>query len=74
VGPRAGVDGRKISSPPGFDPGPSSPWSVTIPTELPGPRVLLLLILLYIVGINFNINVSAYYDLNHNMLQKVNPN
>jgi hypothetical protein len=25
VGPRAGVDGRKISSPPGFDPGPSSP-------------------------------------------------
>ena len=26
--PRAGLDGRKISSPPGFDPGP---------TELPGP-------------------------------------
>ena len=25
VGPRAGLDGRKISSPPGFDPGPSSP-------------------------------------------------
>ena len=25
VGPRAGMDGRKISSPPGFDPGPSSP-------------------------------------------------
>jgi len=24
-GPRAGLDGRKISSPPGFDPGPSSP-------------------------------------------------
>jgi len=23
VGPRAGLDGRKISSPPGFDPGPS---------------------------------------------------
>jgi len=22
VGPRAGLDGRKISSPPGFDPGP----------------------------------------------------
>ena len=36
MGPRAGLDGRKISSPPGFDPGPSSPWSVTIPTELPG--------------------------------------
>jgi len=37
VGPRAGLDGRKISSPPGFDPGLSSPQSVTIPTELPGP-------------------------------------
>jgi len=36
VGPRAGLDGRKVSSPPGFDPGPSSPLSVAIPTELPG--------------------------------------
>ena len=25
VGPRVGMDGRKSSSPPGFDPGPSSP-------------------------------------------------
>jgi len=25
VGPRAGLDGLKISSQPGFDPGPSSP-------------------------------------------------
>jgi len=25
VDPRTGLDGRKISSPPGFDPGPSSP-------------------------------------------------
>ena len=25
MGPRAGLDGRKISSPPGFDPGPSTP-------------------------------------------------
>jgi len=25
VGPRAGLDGRKISSSPGFDPRPSSP-------------------------------------------------
>jgi len=25
VGPRAGLDRQKISSPPGFDPGPSSP-------------------------------------------------
>ena len=38
VGPRAGLEGRKISSPPGFDPGPSSPKSVPIPTELPGPH------------------------------------
>ena len=33
----AGLDGRKISSPPVFNPGPSSPKSVDIPTELPGP-------------------------------------
>ena len=38
MGPRAGLDGRKILSPPGFDPGPSSPYSVAIPTELPGPH------------------------------------
>ena len=37
MGPRAGLDERKISSPPGFDPGPSSPKSVAIPTELPSP-------------------------------------
>ena len=38
MSPRAGLDWRKISSPPGFDPGPSSPQSVAIPTELPGPH------------------------------------
>ena len=38
MGPRTGLDGRKISSPSGFDPGPFSPWSVAIPTELPGPH------------------------------------
>ena len=38
VGPRVGLDGRIILSPPGFDPGPSSPQSVTILTELPSPR------------------------------------
>ena len=37
MGPRAGLDGQKISSPPGFDSGPSSPPSVAIPTEPPGP-------------------------------------
>ena len=26
VGPRAGLDGRKISSPPGFDPGQPGPY------------------------------------------------
>jgi len=39
VGPRAGLDGRKFSSPPGFDHGPSSPYSVAIPTELPVTHV-----------------------------------
>jgi len=38
VGPTANLDGQKISSPPGFDPGPSSLQSVAIPTELPGPN------------------------------------
>jgi len=37
VDPRAGLDGRNISSPPGIDPGPSTLQSVAIPTELPGP-------------------------------------
>ena len=41
MGPRAGLDGRKIASPPGFDPGLSSPYSVAIPTKLPGPRMKL---------------------------------
>ena len=40
MGLRAGLDGRKISSPPAFDPGPSSPYSVAIPTELPGPHFI----------------------------------
>ena len=37
MGPMASLDGQKISSLPGFDPGPPSPQSVAIPTELPGP-------------------------------------
>ena len=40
VGPSAGLGGRKISSTSGFDPGPSSPQSVAIPTELPGPQCM----------------------------------
>ena len=39
MGPMAGLDEQKISSPPGFDPGPSSPQSVAIPTELPGSQI-----------------------------------
>jgi len=39
VGSRAGLDGREISSPPGFDSGPFSPWSVAIRTELLGPHI-----------------------------------
>jgi len=38
VGPRAGLDGQKISSQQGFDHGSSSLQSVAIPTELPGPQ------------------------------------
>jgi len=38
VDSRTGLNGRKISSQPGFDTGPSSLQSVTIPTELPGPQ------------------------------------
>ena len=38
-GPRAGLDGRKIPSPQGFNPGPSSPQSAAIPTNLPGPHI-----------------------------------
>jgi len=41
-GRRAGLDGRKISSPPGFDPRPSSPSSVVISTELPGPHYIYI--------------------------------
>ena len=47
VGLRAGLDGRKISSPLGFDPGLSSPSSVATPTELPGPQPREGTILLY---------------------------
>ena len=38
VGPRAGLNGRKISSPPGFDPDRPARSSFAIPTEVPGPH------------------------------------
>jgi hypothetical protein len=38
VGPRAGLDVCEKPRPHrDSNPGPSSPWSVAIPTELPGP-------------------------------------
>ena len=49
MSPRASLDGWKISSPPGFDPGPSSPYSVAIPTELPRPTGIMHIV--YIVYI-----------------------
>ena len=44
VGPRDGMGWRKISSPSRFDPGPSSPQSVAIPIELPGPHNIITVI------------------------------
>ena len=38
MGPRVGLDGRKISFPPGFDPDRPARSSVAIPTELHGLR------------------------------------
>jgi len=33
--------GRRVSSPPGVDPGPSNSWSVAVPTRLPGPYIYI---------------------------------
>jgi len=38
MGPRACLNGRKMSSPPGFDPGSYSPQSINIPAELTGSQ------------------------------------
>ena len=53
MGPRAGLDGRKIS--PHRDSIPDRPArsSVAIPTELPGPLLLLLLLLLLLITREF---------------------
>ena len=45
MGPRAGLDGRKISPHRDSIPGPSSPYPVAIPTELPGPPDFNIIIL-----------------------------
>jgi len=69
VGPRAGLDGRKISSPPGFDPGPSSPSSIAIPTELPGPhRVIISDIYIYIHSIYIHIYVYIVFVMENDMM------
>ena len=39
VGPRADLDGRKISSPPGFDPGTSSPQLSRYTDWATGPTI-----------------------------------
>ena len=70
MGPRAGLDGRKISSPPGFDPGPSSPSPVAIPTELPGSHTHThTYIYIYkCVCVCVCVCVSKYVDLNYYLL------
>jgi len=48
VGPRASMDGcGKSRPPPGSDPGPSSPQRVDIPTELPGPLLNIIQLLIF---------------------------
>jgi hypothetical protein len=58
VVPRTGLDGRKISSPQGFNPGPSSPYSVAIPTELPGPHIITLN---SCFNVNFSVNINIFF-------------
>ena len=63
VCPRAGLDERKISYAPGFDPGPSGSHSVAIPTELPGPRITN--VFTDIRNVNFqNANSKPYFYTN----------
>ena len=63
-GPSAGLDGRKISSPPGFNPGPSSPWSVAISTELPGPQIVTVQLIIPQIYFPFFLkkNISALFS------------
>jgi hypothetical protein len=62
VGPRAGLDERKISYAPGFDPGPSGSHSVAIPTELPGPHTVILCTIKYYTILYFTI-ILLYYTI-----------
>jgi len=62
--PAPGWTGQKISSPQGFDPGPSSPQSVTIPTELPGPPSLcnILRKIVHQVGFVYKTTIDYVYN------------
>ena len=73
MGPNAGLDERKISSPLGFDPGSSSPQSVAIPTELPGPPITVIIIIIIIIIINRNLkerDQSGDLDVNGRVISK----
>ena len=54
MGPRAGLDGRKISSPPGFDPGPSARRQSLYRLSYPAHKTTLCshLILIFVSIIN----------------------
>jgi len=71
VGPNAGLDERKISSPLGFDPGSSSPQSVAIPTELPGPPITVIIIIIIIINRNLKErDQSGDLDVNGRVISK----
>jgi len=55
-GTRASLYGRKISSPPGFNPKPSTRISVAIPTELPDPQTNIIYSII-------NTTILWYYSL-----------
>jgi len=54
VGPRSGLDGRKISCPPGFDPGPSSPWLNRYTDWATGPTHTHTLLYVLYLSLIFN--------------------
>jgi len=63
VGPRAGLDGRKILSPPGFDPGPSSSNNCR---SLSSYVVLLPFILIFNVSLPDVFIYTVHYNTVHN--------
>ena len=63
MGPRACLDGRKISSLPGFDLGLSSPLSVVTPTELPGQHLYVNYLILSRRKFGLQEEVKAFLSL-----------